>query len=163
MIQHAREFAEAGLRFIFDPGQGLPMFDGPELLTFFDQATVVTVNDYESKLIEARTGLSAMQLAERVEAMVITLGGEGSLVLTKNQRIEVPAAKPARLADPTGCGDAYRSGLLYGLEQGMDWQTTARIASLMGAIKIESAGTQNHRFEREAFNTRFADNFGYRF
>lgn len=162
MIQHASAFAEAGVRFIFDPGQGLPMFDGPELLQFFEQATVVTVNDYESKLIESRTGLSATQLAERVEAMVITMGGDGSVVLTRGQRIEIPAAKPACLADPTGCGDAYRGGLLYGLEQGMDWENAARIASLMGAIKIESAGTQNHVFERDAFNGRFAENFGYR-
>ncbi|MEW6612222.1 MAG: carbohydrate kinase family protein [Pseudomonadota bacterium] len=161
MLQHAAQFAEAGIPFIFDPGQGLPMFDGPDLLNFFELASVVTVNDYESKLIEARTGLTAAQLAERVEALIITRGEEGSLILANGQMLEVPPARPAQVLDPTGCGDAYRAGLLFGLEQGMDLQTTARVASLMGAIKIETHGTQNHTFAWSEFSTRFAENFGY--
>lgn len=161
MLQHTSEFAAAGISFIFDPGQALPMFDGPALLDFIEQANVVTVNDYESKLIEDRTGLSARQLAERVEAFVITRGEHGSVILHAGKTLEIPAAKPQRAVDPTGCGDAYRAGLLFGLERGLDLETTARIASLMGAIKIEQHGTQNHVFDWTGFSTRFADNFGY--
>ncbi|MEK8089930.1 carbohydrate kinase family protein [Thermithiobacillus plumbiphilus] len=161
MLQHASEFAAAGIPFIFDPGQGLPMFDGPALLDLIDKASLVTVNDYESRLIEERTGISARKLSERVEAFVITRGEHGSVILHEGMALEVPAARPQQVVDPTGCGDAYRAGLLFGLEQGMDLETTARIASLMGAIKIEQHGTQNHVFDRDGFNVRFAENFGY--
>lgn len=161
MLQHAAEFAAAEIPFIFDPGQGLPMFDGPTLLDLIDKASVVTVNDYESKLIEERTGLSARKLAERVTAFVITRGEQGSVILHEGKALEIPAARPQRVVDPTGCGDAYRAGLLSGLERGMDLETTARIASLMGAIKIEQHGTQNHVFDQDGFSTRFAENFGY--
>lgn len=161
MLQHASEFAAAEIPFIFDPGQGLPMFDGPALLDLIDKASVVTVNDYESKLIEDRTGLSARKLSERVAAFVITRGEHGSLILHAGKTLEIPAAKPQRVVDPTGCGDAYRAGLLFGLEKGMDLESTARIASLMGAIKIEQHGTQNHVFDWTEFSTRFAESFGY--
>lgn len=161
MLRHAAEFAQADIPFIFDPGQGLPMFDGPTLLDFFDKASVVTVNDYESKLIEQRTGLSVQKLAQRVSVFVITRSDQGSLVWHGGKTMEIPAAKTQRIIDPTGCGDAYRAGLLFGLDRGMDLETTARIASLMGAIKVEHPGTQNHAFGWHDFTTRFADSFGY--
>lgn len=159
MIEHAQQFADAGIPFIFDPGQGLPMFDGEDLMRFVEQATWVTVNDYEMQLLQNRTGKSPHELAESVEALIVTLGGEGSHIYTKEHRIEIPSAKPAQLADPTGCGDAYRAGLLYGLMNDMDWETTGRIASLMGAIKIELHGTQNHSFDRQGFEDRFKESF----
>jgi adenosine kinase len=161
MIQHAAQFAEAGIPFIFDPGQGLPMFDGSDLMDFVERATWVTVNDYEAQLLEKRTGLSPHELAEHLDALIVTLGGNGSHIYTKEHRFEVPAARPKALVDPTGCGDAFRAGLLYGMMNGFDWETTGRVASLMGAIKIEHHGTQNHHFTRGEFDKRFEESFGY--
>ena len=161
MIDHARQFAEAGIPFVFDPGQGLPMFDGEELVRFVELADVVAVNDYEGKMLSQRTGLSLEAIAERVKAFVVTLGGEGSRVFTTEQEIWIPAAPVKGTVDPTGCGDAYRAGLLFGLMRGADWETTGRIASLMGAIKVESHGTQNHSFDAMSFSARFREAFGY--
>ncbi|MDX1252587.1 MAG: carbohydrate kinase family protein [Gammaproteobacteria bacterium] len=161
MLQHATQFAEAGIPFIFDPGQGMPMFDGDDLMKFTEQASYVTLNDYEAQLMQERTGKSPHELAEHLEALIVTLGGQGSHIYTKNKRIDIPSATPKVVADPTGCGDAYRAGLLYGLMNGMDWETTGRVASLMGAIKIEHHGTQNHRFDRAEFQVRFKESFGY--
>ena len=163
MLQHAEEFAEANIPFIFDPGQGLPMFDGSDLLSFIDKASWVALNDYEAQLVEERTGKSAHELAEMVDALIVTRGGEGSIIYTEEKRHDIPLAKTGAVNDPTGCGDAYRAGLLYGLMHDMDWETTGRIASLMGAIKVESHGTQNHHFSHAAFQKRFKDNFGYSF
>lgn len=159
MIEHATQFSEAGIPFIFDPGQGMPMFSGDELMNFMKQATWATLNDYEAELMQERTGVSPHELAEHVEALVITLGAKGSHIYTKGKRHEIPAAKPRQLADPTGCGDAYRAGLLYGLMNAMDWETTGRIASLMGAIKIECHGTQNHLLDPDEFADRFQEAF----
>jgi adenosine kinase len=163
MQQHAQQFKEQGIPFIFDPGQGMPMFDGDELLAFVEQATWVTLNDYESELMQERTGLSLALLAEKVEALIITLGGQGSKIYTGGECIVIPPAEPKEILDPTGCGDAYRAGLLYGLMNDLKWDTTGRIASLMGAIKIEHNGTQNHFFDIDSFKKRFNDNFGYEF
>jgi len=162
MLEHAEQFAEAGIPFIFDPGQGMPMFDGDDLNRFVEQASWLAFNDYEAKLMEERTGKSMQQLAEQVEAAVVTRGGEGSLIYTGGKCLEIPLAPARQLLDPTGCGDAYRGGLLYGLMNDMDWEVTGRIASLMGAIKIESQGPQNHSFSREQFEARFSDAFGMR-
>ena len=160
MIEHAHQFVDAGIPFIFDPGQGLPMFNGDDLKQFIMQATYVTVNDYESELMQERTGWTLPEIAEHVQALVVTRGGEGSTVYRQHGTLDIPAAKPAQLRDPTGCGDAYRAGLLYGLLNRLDWAVTGRIASLMGAIKIEHAGTQNHRFTRMEFAARFEREFG---
>jgi len=160
MLAHAEQMQAAGIPFIFDPGQGMPMFDGDDLTRFVDAATWVTVNDYESELMTERTGLAPEALAERVEACIVTRGAEGSYIYTGGERIEVPAARPAAIKDPTGCGDAYRAGLLYGLMHDLPWETTGRIASLLGAIKIEHAGTQNHRVTRAEFAARYAREFG---
>lgn len=159
MIQHAEQFANANIPFIFDPGQGLPMFDGADLTTFIEQATYVTVNDYESQLMQERTGLSEGEIAERVDALIVTRGAEGSTVYSDGKRLSIPVVSVAELKDPTGCGDAYRGGLIYGIMNDMDWETTCCIASLMGAIKIQHHGTQNHSFSLEEFKARFNDEF----
>lgn len=161
MVQHADQFADADIPFIFDPGQGMPLFDGKDLLRFLDQATWATFNDYEAELVQQRTGKSLNELAGYVKGFIVTLAGNGSRVYAGGQSIDIPPASAATLKDPTGCGDAYRAGLLYGLSQGMDWQTTGRVASLMGAIKIESSGTQNHKFSTAQFAARFKQEFGY--
>lgn len=161
MIEHAQQFVEQGTPFIFDPGQGLPMFNGEELKLFVEQASWLAFNDYEAKLMEERTGMSVAQMAQQVDAVIITRGGQGSLICTRDQQHEIPAAPVTGIVDPTGCGDAYRAGLLYGLMNDMDWPTTGRIASLMGGIKIEEAGPQNHRFQRAEFEERFKTAFGY--
>ena len=163
MLQHAKQFAEAGIPFIFDPGQGMPMFNGDDLRGFLDQATYVAVNDYEAEVLMSRTGLSLKQIGERVEALIVTRGGKGSEIFTRKKLYEIPCAKAESLADPTGCGDAYRGGLLYGISKGLDWETTGRIASLMGAIKIERLGPQNHKFTPESFAERFKEEFRYDF
>ena len=162
MLQHAEQFVEANIPFIFDPGQGLPMFDGKELLDFVDKATWVALNDYEAQLMEERTGKSPHELAEMVDALIVTRGSKGSQIYTSKHRHEIPLAEVSAIKDPTGCGDAYRAGVLYGLLNDVDWETTGRIASLMGAIKIESHGTQNHLFTLDEFFERFHENFGYR-
>ena len=163
MVQHAREFHEAGVPFIFDPGQGLPMFDGDDLRRFIDMATYVTVNDYEARLVEERTGESIEALARKVKAFVVTRGAEGSTVWTGGVRHEIPSVEPEAVVDPTGCGDAYRAGLLYGIVNGIDWQLTGRLASLIGALKIAKRGAQNHHFTRAEIETRFKDEFGTAF
>lgn len=160
MLQHAEQFAAAGIRFIFDPGQGLPMFTGEELLRCIDQATWVAANDYESQMLQQRTGLSLDSLVERVEAVVVTRGAAGSSIHLKDGTMEVPPAPTSTMVDPTGCGDAYRAGLLYGIMNGLEWDTVGRIASLMGAIKVEHPGTQTHSFALTAFHERYAEAFG---
>ncbi len=160
MIQHAEQFAAAGIPFIFDPGQGLPLFGAEDLSRFVDQATWMAVNDYEWGLIQQKTGWTVQDVTRRVKALIVTRGADGSVIHTPERDIEIPCAKATAVVDPTGCGDAYRAGLLHGLLHGLDWQNTGRIASLMGAIKIESLGTQNHRFTRAEFEARLKAAFG---
>jgi adenosine kinase len=159
MLEHAAQFAAAGIPFVFDPGQQLPMFGELELREFIERASWVAVNDYEASLLSERTGWSLEKIATQVRALIVTRGAEGSWILADGQRLEIPVAKTARIADPTGCGDAYRAGLIHGLLHGLDWQTTGRIASLMGAIKIEALGTQNHKFTPAEFQQRLAAAF----
>lgn len=163
MLQHAEQFKQGGIPFIFDPGQALPLFDGDELKAFIDQATWVVVNDYEGELVKERTGFNEQDIAKQVDAFIVTKGGEGSDVHVGDELIQIPTAKPARIAEPTGCGDAYRAGLLFGLENAFDWATTGRIASLMGAIKIEHEAPQHHSFTTDEFAERFSKEFGYSF
>jgi adenosine kinase len=160
MIEHAAQFAAAKIPFIFDPGQGMPMFGPDELKTFIGQARWVAVNDYEWEMLQQKTGLTVSDITTQVEALVVTRGPEGSVIHTQGRTVMVPCAKPKALVDPTGCGDAYRAGLLHGLLRGLDWETTGRVASLMGAIKIESRGPQNHSFTQAEFDRRYMDNFG---
>ena len=160
MVQHAAQFAAAGVPFIFDPGQGLPMFEGEELRTFIEQAAWVAVNDYEWQVLQQKAGWTAAQVLERVRALIVTRGAEGSVIYTQNREIRIPSVRPAAVVDPTGCGDAYRAGIIHGLLQGYEWETTGRIASLLGSIKIEARGTQNHSFTREQFEQRYHAAFG---
>jgi len=161
MLLHARQFADADIPFLFDPGQGLPMFSGEELQRFITQSSFVAVNDYESELMVKRTGWTLKQIAERVDALVVTRGAKGSHIYAKKKAHLIPCARAESLADPTGCGDAYRAGLLWGIANGLDWETTGRVASLMGAIKIERPGTQNHFITPDAFRARFKKEFRY--
>jgi adenosine kinase len=161
MIKHAEQFARKKIPFIFDPGQGMPMFNGDDLRKFIEQATWVTVNDYEWELLKDRTGWDVKDITARVDALIITLGAKGSEIHTKDRSYTIPAAKPKSVEDPTGCGDAYRAGLLYGLLRKLDWETTGRIASLMGAIKIEHQGPQNHTFTLQQFKKRYKAAFGH--
>jgi adenosine kinase len=160
MIEHAAQFEAASIPFIFDPGQGMPMFGGEELKTFIRQARWVALNDYEWGMLQQKTGLSAAEVASQVEALIVTLGSEGSVIHTGGRTLTIPCAKPSAVIDPTGCGDAYRAGLIDGLLRGLDWETIGRTASLMGAIKIESRGPQNHHFTRTEFDARYRENFG---
>ena len=160
MIDHAAECAGAGMPFIFDPGQGLPMFDGAELRALIEQANAVTVNDYEAKLMIERTGWSAEEIASRVEALIVTRGGSGSELYTGGEMTQVDAAAISKAVDPTGCGDAYRGGLLYGLSRGWSWLDSTRLGSVMGAIKIEQQGPQNHRVDRSDIAARYEKAFG---
>jgi adenosine kinase len=160
MIEHAAQFKAAKIPFIFDPGQGLPMFGPEELAVFIDQATWVAVNDYEWELLQQKTGMTAADIAAKVDALIVTRGAEGSVIYTKDRTLTVPSVKPKAVVDPTGCGDAYRAGLIHGLLHGLDWETTGRVASLMGSMKIESRGPQNHEFTRAEFDRRYQDNFG---
>jgi adenosine kinase len=161
MLQHARECAAAGIPFLFDPGQGLPMFSGAELDEFLALADYVAVNDYEGKMLEEKTGRKLETLAREVKALVCTLGAKGSLILAGGERHEVPTVPAAAVVDPTGCGDAYRAGLLYGMARGWDWPSTGRLGSLMGALKIASRGAQNHAASRADLEARFRAAFGY--
>lgn len=163
MQRHAKEFCAQKIPFIFDPGQGMPMFNGDELVELLSLATYATFNDYEAELMQERTGLSLQQLAGQVDALIVTMGGEGSKIYSAKRCIEIPPAKAKDLADPTGCGDAYRAGLLYGIMNEYGWETTGRIASLLGAIKIEHHGTQNHSFTLDSFKQRYAKSFGSSF
>jgi adenosine kinase len=160
MIQHAAQFAAADIPFIFDPGQGMPMFGDDDLRTFIAQASWVTLNDYEWGLLQQKTGLSEAEVTAQVEALIVTHGAEGSVIHTKGRTLRIPCAKPRAVVDPTGCGDAYRAGLIHGLLRGQDWETIGRTASLMGAIKIESRGPQNHAFTQADFERRYRENFG---
>ncbi|NNC99092.1 MAG: carbohydrate kinase family protein, partial [Gammaproteobacteria bacterium] len=159
MIQHAEQFYQADIPFFFDPGQGLPMFSGDELLRFCDQATYAIVNDYESQMMVDKTGLSIEEMSERVDALIITRGSQGSRIYVDNQVLEIPSAPIGVAKDPTGCGDAYRAGVLFGLSEGLDWHASGRIGSLCGAIKIEHSGTQNHSFTPDEFASRYATAF----
>jgi adenosine kinase len=150
MLQHAEQFKDAQIPFIFDPGQGLPMFNGTELLRFVELATWITVNDYEGKMLCERTGLSEAELSKRVEGLVITLGGEGSEVWVNGEKTLVPPVKAAEVVDPTGCGDAYRGALLFGLEKGWPLARCAALGNQLGSLKIAQRGPQNYTVDRAA-------------
>ncbi|MEG3191729.1 carbohydrate kinase family protein [Lysobacter sp. D1-1-M9] len=161
MLQNAVEFAEAGIPFIFDPGQAMPLFNGAELRHFIEQADYVTVNDYESNLLQERTGWSEADIVKRVKAYITTRGPQGSHIHTPGKSYDIPPAHERRVTDPTGCGDAFRAGLIFGIEKGYDWMTVGRMGNLMGALKVEHPGTQNQRFDYDEFAEQFRQQFGY--
>jgi adenosine kinase len=161
MLQHVDEFAARGVPFVFDPGQAMPLFNGDEFRAMIEKATYVIVNDYESQLLQQRTGWSAAEIASRVKAYIVTLGPRGSLIHAGDTTHEIPPARERQVIDPTGCGDAYRAGLIFGIMKGWDWPTIGRMASLMGALKVEHPGTQNQRFTYDEFAAEFKEQFGY--
>jgi len=161
MLQNAKEFAEAGIPFIFDPGQAMPLFNGEELRHFIELADYVTVNDYESNLLQERTGWNEKDIVSRTKAYICTRGPKGALIHTPEKTFDVPPAHERRVTDPTGCGDAFRAGLIFGIEKGCDWMTIGRIGNLMGALKVEHPGTQNQRFDYADFAEQFKQQFGY--
>jgi adenosine kinase len=161
MLQNAVEFAEGGIPFIFDPGQAMPLFNGAELRNFIEQADYVTVNDYESNLLQERTGWDEKTIAGKVKAYIVTRGPQGALIHAEGRTFDVPPAHERRVTDPTGCGDAFRAGLIHGITRGYDWMTIGRIGNLMGALKVEFPGTQNQRFTYAEFAEQFRQQFGY--
>ena len=160
MRSHAAQFAEAGIPFIFDPGQGMTLFDGPELMQMIGMARYVAVNDYEGRMLAERTGVPLAAIAEQVDALIVTLGGEGSVIHADGATYSIPPARTTSVLDPTGCGDAYRAGLLYGIAHGWDWERTGRLASVLGAIKIASRGAQKHELSRESVAELHKASFG---
>jgi adenosine kinase len=160
MLEHAEQFKAAGIPFIFDPGQAMPLFEGDDFRRFITIADWLAVNDYEWALLQERTGWSVAECTKHVKALIITRGSEGSVIHTNGKSYEIPCAKAKEVVDPTGCGDAYRAGLVHGILRGLDWETTGRIASLMGAIKISVRGTQNHTFTKVEFDALYAREFG---
>ncbi|AKU23888.1 carbohydrate kinase family protein [Massilia sp. MB5] len=162
MLKHADDLSKLNIPFIFDPGQQMPMFTPEQLIGFIDKASYVTCNDYEIELLMDRTGLTMPEIASRLQALIVTRGEKGSEIYTDGKRIDIPAIA-AEALDPTGCGDAYRAGLLYGLTNELGWETTGRLASLLGAIKIAHKGAQNHVLSKEQIADRFEAAFGYRF
>lgn len=162
MLQHSEDCVAQGIPLIFDPGQGMPMFNGDELKHFIELATYIAMNDYEAEMLAARTGLTLAQIAERVSALVVTRGELGAEIYTDGKKIDIPCVQAERVLDPTGCGDAFRAGMLYGLSNGMDWATTGRLSSLLGSIKIAHQGPQNHAPSRAEIDEQFHRVFGYR-
>ncbi len=159
MRAHVAQLAERGIPFIFDPGQGLPLFSGDELIEMIDAASYLAVNDYEARLLAERTGLALPDIARRVDALIETLGGDGSRIHVDGRTLTIPVVPPEALVDPTGCGDAYRAGLLYGIGNGWEWEKSGRLAALMGSLKIAARGGQNHRVDRETVGSRYYEAF----
>jgi adenosine kinase len=162
MLQHAEQMSQSGIPFIFDPGQGMPMFEAAELEWFIERAHHLALNDYEARLMASKTGRTVEWLTQRLKSVVVTLGAQGSRLHVGGTVVEIPAAPARAEVDPTGCGDAYRAGLLYGIDRGLDWPTTGRLAAVLGALKIEQAGAQRHTPSRAQIEERFFEAFGYR-
>jgi adenosine kinase len=163
MLAHAEGFAAAGVPFVFDPGQGLPILSAETLRRIVELATYLAVNDYEAKLLATKTGWSLEDLQSRVEALIVTRGEHGALIFADGKQHDIPAVKAKRVVDPTGCGDAFRGGLLYGIEKGLDWPTTGRLASLMGSLKIAEQGPQTYAPTRADIDAQYEEAFGHRF
>jgi len=163
MLQHSHDFKALGIPFIFDPGQAMTLFSGDDLRTFIGLANWVIVNDYEFQLLHERTGLDKKQIVEQLDALIITQGSDGSLLITKDGEQHIEAVVPTDIQDPTGCGDAYRGGLIFGMQNNCDLVTSCRIGSVMGALKVAVQGPQNHVHTLDEIVERFKEAFGYSF
>jgi adenosine kinase len=163
MLAHVDRFAVAGTPFIFDLGQAMPLFDGAELKAVFDKASALAFNDYEASMVEQRTGLGIEDIAQHMQAVIVTRGAEGASVYTPGQRIDIDPVKAEAVVDPTGCGDAHRAGLLYGLTQGWSWEKSCMLGNVMGAIKIAHRGPQNHAPNRDQIAQLMQQSFGIGF
>ena len=160
MLQHSRQCAALGIPLLFDPGQGMPMFSREELLEMVKLSSFLAVNDYEGKMLEEKTGKKLEELARGMKALILTKGGQGSLIFADGKQHEIACVTADSIKDPTGCGDAYRAGLLYGIAHGWDWPSTGRLASVMGSIKIAHRGAQNHTPTRDEISARYEKAFG---
>jgi adenosine kinase len=163
MLAHVENFATAKTPFVFDLGQAMPLFDGEDLLAVLGQASALAVNDYEASVVEQRTGMRIEQIAEKLQAVVVTRGAQGATLYTPGQSYEIAPVKPEAVVDPTGCGDAHRGGLLYGLTNGWSWEKSCMLGNVMGAIKIAHRGPQNHTPTREQIALLMQQNFGITF
>jgi len=163
MLAHMDRFAKTGTPFLFDLGQAMPLFDADDLHAVFDKASAFAVNDYEASVVEQRTSMTIEQIAQKLQAVVVTRGGEGATVYTQGQKIDVPSVKPDAVVDPTGCGDAHRAGLIYGLTQGWSWEKSCMLGNIMGSIKIAHRGPQNHTPTRDQIARLMQQNFGVGF
>jgi len=163
MLAHVTRLAELGTPFVFDLGQAMPLFEGPDLLAVIDKASALAVNDYEASVVEQRTGLRIEQIADKLQAVVVTRGAQGASLYLPGQRIEIAPVKSASVVDPTGCGDAHRAGLLYGLTQGWSWEKSCMLGNVMGSIKIAHLGPQNHAPSRDQISELMQQNFGVGF
>ncbi len=163
MLAHVTRLAELGIPFVFDLGQAMPLFEGPDLLAVIDKASALAVNDYEASVVEQRTGLRIEQIADKLQAVVVTRGAQGASLYLPGQRIEIAPVKSASVVDPTGCGDAHRAGLLYGLTQGWSWEKSCMLGNVMGSIKIAHRGPQNHAPIRDQISELMQQNFGVGF
>ena len=160
MLNHARQLADLKIPFIFDPGQGMPMFDGDELSQLIKLANWVSVNEYEAEVMEKKTEMNSSEITKLVEAYIVTKGARGSMIFSSEGSLEIPPVKGAKVVDPTGCGDAYRAGLLYGLCNNFDPLKLGRLSSVLGAIKVASKGTQNHSLSRDSVEDLYKESFG---
>lgn len=159
-LLHAQEFKWANIPFILDPGKQISHFSDIELTQLVHQASYIVVNDYEWEMLHTATGMRENDILKYAKALIITYGGKGALILTEQEKFEIPGAKARDQIDPIGCGDAFRAGIIYGIDRGLNWETTGRIASLMGAIKMEHRDTQNYQFTTDEFSQRYQRNFG---
>jgi len=160
MLEHSRQCAAAGIPFLFDPGQNMPLFSRQEMDEMVRLADYLAMNDYEARLLEEKCARPIEAIAAQLRALAVTLGAQGSYILAGGRRHEIPSVPAERLADPTGCGDAYRAGLLYGIARGWDWPRSGRLASVLGAIKIAHRGAQNHQPSRAEIAERYRAAFG---
>jgi len=160
MELHAEQFYKESIPFLFDPGQVTPLLDAEQLISFITKANWAIFNAYEWKVFNEKTKLSHEEVKELLDVHIVTEGGKGAIIYLKDQTINIPVAKVSHDADPTGCGDAFRSGVVYGLLNNLDWKTAGEVASLMGAYSYESKGSQNHNFNISNFYDRFKLNYG---
>lgn len=163
MQQHSRDFERLGIPHIFDPGQAMTAFDGDDLKTFIKEANWLIANDYEFQLIRERTGWDELEVASHLEALVITRGPNGSRLITSEGETHIESVEPDAIEDPTGCGDAYRAGFIYGIENNLDLVTGCRIGSLMGSLKVAVQGPQRHVHTLADIEDRFKKAYGYSF
>lgn len=161
MLEHAAQMRDAGMPFLFDPGQGLPNFNGSELREFVRMAHWVAVNSYEEEMLMRKTGWGRERMCRETRAWIVTEGAQGARIHHAGECEKIPPARVREVRDPTGCGDAFRAGLAYGIVRGWNWRDSGRLAALLGALKVECAGTQNHHFDRTQLTQRFAENYGY--
>ena len=160
MLKYAQECRDLGIPFVFDPSQQLARFDAEQVLLGMAGAIVLTVNDYELELIKNKTGLDEAEILARVGMLVVTRGADGATLMSRERRVDVPVVEPNAIVDPTGVGDAFRSGLITGLVRGYRWEVAGRLGALAATYVLEEQGTMGHRYTLREFVARYRQNFG---